>query len=66
MGKPLFRTTCIRYYSSGMITSDSQKQGDVLIVTVIKDKDVRRGPGRPISMKLRAVPSLRRLCLHRG
>lgn len=23
-------------------------QGDVLVVTVIKDKDVRRGPGRPI------------------
>ncbi len=28
---------------------DSAKgQGDVLIVTVIKDKDVRKGPGRPI------------------
>ncbi|NOG84140.1 MAG: hypothetical protein HND49_10120 [Planctomycetes bacterium] len=26
----------------------SKSEGDVLIVTVIKDKDVRRGPGRPI------------------
>lgn len=26
----------------------AKSQGDVLIVTVIKDKDVRRGPGRPI------------------
>jgi len=26
----------------------AKQQGDVLIVTVIKDKDVRRGPGRPI------------------
>ena len=26
----------------------AKKQGDVLIVTVIKDKDVRRGLGRPI------------------
>jgi rfaE bifunctional protein kinase chain/domain len=32
----------------------AKKQGDVLIVTVIKDKDVRRGPGRPVfSEKLR-------------
>lgn len=28
--------------------NEAKKQGDVLIVTVIKDKDVRRGPGRPI------------------
>lgn len=28
--------------------NSARKQGDVLIVTVIKDKDVRRGPGRPI------------------
>ncbi len=28
--------------------NDAKKQGDKLIVTVIKDKDVRRGPGRPI------------------
>src|SRR3989338_2075406 len=27
---------------------DAKKQGDILIVTVIKDKDVRKGPGRPI------------------
>lgn len=26
----------------------AKQQGDILIVTVIKDKDVRRGPGRPI------------------
>ena len=26
----------------------AKEQGDVLIVTVIKDKDVRRGPGRPV------------------
>ena len=33
----------------------AKKQGDILIVTVIKDEDVRRGPGRPIfSDKLRA------------
>ncbi|NUO09104.1 MAG: adenylyltransferase/cytidyltransferase family protein [Candidatus Brocadia sp.] len=34
----------------GMIThlKSAKKQGDILIVTVIKDKDVRRGPGRPI------------------
>lgn len=35
--------------------NEARKQGDVLVVTVIKDKDVRRGPGRPIfSEKLRA------------
>lgn len=28
--------------------SEAKRQGDVLIVTIIKDKDVRRGPGRPI------------------
>ncbi len=26
----------------------AKSQGDILLVTVIKDKDVRRGPGRPI------------------
>ena len=26
----------------------AKKQGDILIVTVVKDKDVRKGPGRPI------------------
>src|SRR3972149_6309476 len=26
----------------------AKRQGDVLVVTVIKDKDVRRGPGRPV------------------
>lgn len=26
----------------------AKSQGDILVVTVIKDKDVRRGPGRPI------------------
>jgi rfaE bifunctional protein kinase chain/domain len=28
--------------------NSAKKQGDVLIVTVIKDKDIRRGPERPI------------------
>ncbi|VVB95761.1 FAD synthase [uncultured archaeon] len=28
--------------------NEAKEQGDILIVTVIKDKDVRRGPGRPI------------------
>src|SRR4030066_2505956 len=34
----------------GMIKhlNSAKKQGDILIVTVIKDKDVRKGPGRPI------------------
>lgn len=34
----------------GIIThlNSAKEQGDVLIVTVIKDKDVRRGQGRPI------------------
>jgi rfaE bifunctional protein kinase chain/domain len=34
----------------GILThlNSAKKQGDILIVTVIKDKDVRRGPGRPI------------------
>jgi len=26
----------------------ARRQGDVLVVTVIRDKDVRRGPGRPV------------------
>jgi len=28
--------------------NSARKQGDILIVTVIKDEDVRKGPGRPI------------------
>jgi len=33
----------------------AKKQGDILIITVIRDRDVRRGPGRPIfPEKLRA------------
>ncbi len=39
----------------------AKNQGDILIVTVIKDKDVRRGPGRPIfpeNMRLDNVASL--------
>lgn len=28
--------------------NEAKKQGDVLVVTIIKDKDVRKGPGRPI------------------
>jgi len=35
--------------------NEAKKQGDVLLVTLIKDKDVRRGPGRPVfSEQLRA------------
>ncbi|TAN38681.1 MAG: cytidyltransferase, partial [Nitrospirae bacterium] len=39
----------------------AKKQGDVLVVTVIRDKDVRRGPGRPIftdKLRLENVASL--------
>lgn len=34
----------------GIIThlNSAKEQGDILIVTVIKDKDVRRGPSRPV------------------
>lgn len=28
--------------------NSAKKQGDILIVTIIKDEDVRRGPGRPV------------------
>lgn len=28
--------------------NDAKSQGDILIITVIRDSDVRRGPGRPI------------------
>jgi rfaE bifunctional protein nucleotidyltransferase chain/domain len=28
--------------------ASAREQGDVLVVTVIKDRDVRRGPGRPV------------------
>lgn len=41
--------------------NSAKKLGDVLIVTVIKDKDVRRGPGRPVfheNMRLENVASL--------
>ena len=40
---------------------EAKEQGDILIVTVIKDKDVRRGPGRPIfpeNFRLETVASL--------
>jgi len=39
----------------------AKKQGDLLVVTVVKDKDVRRGSGRPIfpeNMRLDNVASL--------
>jgi rfaE bifunctional protein kinase chain/domain len=42
----------------------AKKQGDVLIVTVVKDKDVRRGPGRPIfneNLRLENVASLKQV-----
>lgn len=41
--------------------NSAKSQGDVLIATVIKDKDVRRGPGRPIfpeNLRLENVISL--------
>lgn len=41
--------------------NEAKEQGDILIVTVIKDKDVRKGPGRPIfpdKMRLENVSSL--------
>lgn len=41
--------------------NQAKEQGDVLIVTVVKDKDVRRGPGRPIfpeSFRVENVASL--------
>lgn len=41
--------------------NEARSQGDILIVTVIKDKDVRRGPGRPIfpeEMRVENVASL--------
>jgi rfaE bifunctional protein kinase chain/domain len=41
--------------------NSAKKQGDVLVVTVIKDKDVRRGPGRPIfpeNLRAETVASL--------
>lgn len=41
--------------------NDAKKQGDVLIVTVVKDKDVRKMPGRPVfpeKMRLGNVASL--------
>ena len=39
----------------------ARKQGDVLVVTVIRDNDVRRGPGRPVfqdSLRAENVASL--------
>ncbi len=47
----------------GIIThlEHAKKQGDVLVVTVIRDQDVRRGPGRPIfpdKLRVKDVASL--------
>jgi rfaE bifunctional protein kinase chain/domain len=39
----------------------AKKQGDILIVTIVKDKDVRKGPGRPIfpdNLRVENVASL--------
>ncbi len=36
----------------------SKNEGDVLIVTVIKDKDVRRGPGRPFFSEDNRIASI--------
>jgi rfaE bifunctional protein kinase chain/domain/rfaE bifunctional protein nucleotidyltransferase chain/domain len=41
--------------------NEAKEQGDILIVSVIKDKDVRKGPGRPIfpeKLRLENVSSL--------
>jgi rfaE bifunctional protein kinase chain/domain len=41
--------------------TSAREQGDILIVTVIKDRDVRRGPGRPVfpeSFRVENVASL--------
>ena len=47
----------------GILThlNSAKKQGDILIATVVKDKDVRRGPGRPIfpeNLRVENVASL--------
>ena len=42
----------------------AREMGDVLIVTVIKDEDVRRGPGRPVfpeDLRLQNVTSLQQV-----
>src|SRR3990172_9591943 len=44
--------------------NEEKKQGDVLVVTVIKDKDVHRGPGRPVfpdSLRAENVASLKQV-----
>ena len=44
--------------------NEAKKQGDVLVVTVIKDKDVHRGPGRPVfpdSLRAENVASLKQV-----
>lgn len=44
--------------------NSARKQGDILIVTVIKDKDVRRGPGRPVfseNFRIENVASLEQI-----
>lgn len=41
--------------------TEAKSQGDVLVVTIIKDKDVKKGPGRPIfpeSLRVENVASL--------
>ena len=46
--------------------NEAKGMGDVLVVTVIKDKDVRRGPGRPVfpdRMRVENVASLEQVDL---
>ncbi len=41
--------------------SDAKAQGDILIITVIKDKDIIKGPGRPVfneNLRLETIASL--------
>jgi len=41
--------------------NSAKKEGDILVVTAIKDKDVRRGPGRPIfpeNLRIENIASL--------
>ena len=44
--------------------NEAKARGDILIVTVIKDKDVRKGPGRPIfneNLRAETIASLRQV-----
>ncbi|MBF0481341.1 MAG: adenylyltransferase/cytidyltransferase family protein [Desulfovibrionaceae bacterium] len=42
---------------------ESKKQGDILVATVIRDRDVRRGPGRPVFPEELRVQTLAALAM---